>query len=132
MISNILAKIADAVKNHQKDIFLGFCIILISIIGFNLGKLNALNKTPTQTDEKATIYLTPAGTPVSGTPKPLNTKYRIPNTDPRVVASKASTSKKYHFTWCPGAKKIKEANKLWFTNESLAQKAGYTLAGNCQ
>ena len=51
--------------------------------------------------------------------------------DPRVVASKNSTTKKYHFTWCPSAKKIKEENKLWFDNEETAIKAGYALAGNC-
>ena len=51
--------------------------------------------------------------------------------DLRVVVSKASTTKKYHFTWCAGAKQIKETNKLWFETELLAQKAGYTLAGNC-
>lgn len=39
---------------------------------------------------------------------------------------------KYHFPWCPGASQIKEENKLWFTNESQAQQAGYTKAANCQ
>ena len=50
--------------------------------------------------------------------------------DPRVVVSKSG--KVYHYTWCSGAKRIKLENQVWFENESLAQQAGYTLAGNCQ
>jgi len=124
---NILAKILNQVKLHQKDIFLGFCIILISTISFNIGRINALNKTPIKITGEANVYQAAAGNSVLNKPKttPVQPK------DLRVVASKASTTKKYHFTWCAGAKQIKEANKLWFENESLAQKAGYTLAGNC-
>ncbi len=51
--------------------------------------------------------------------------------DFRVVASKKSTSGKYHFLWCAGAKQIKEENKLYFNSEGEAISAGYTLAGNC-
>ena len=125
---NILAKILNQVKLHQKDIFLGFCIILISTISFNIGRINALNKTPIKVTGEANVYQAAAGNSVLNKPKttPVQPK------DLRVVVSKASTTKKYHFTWCAGAKQIKESNKLWFDNESLAQKAGYTLAGNCQ
>ena len=127
-MNRILAKITQAVKKHQKNIFLGFCIFLISVIGFNLGRINAFNKTPPKTSEKATVYQAPVGTSAPNSPKQTPAQPK----DLRVVTSKASSSKKYHFTWCPGAKKIKETNKLWFANESLAQKSGYTLAGNCQ
>ena len=51
--------------------------------------------------------------------------------DFRVVVSKKSKSMKYHFMWCSGAKRINEENKLWFENETTAQAAGYSLAGNC-
>ncbi len=131
-MSTILAKIANLVKKYQKDIFLGFCMILISVIGFNLGRINISRPIPIKTTGQANInQISPAETASS----PIQNKIKATpsqSKDPRVVASKASTSKKYHFTWCPGAKKIKETNKLWFDNESLAQKAGYTLAGNCQ
>jgi hypothetical protein len=125
---NILAKIGNVVKKYQKDIFLGFCIVLISTISFNLGRINALNKTPLKITGEANVYQATVGNSV------LSSKKTVPvqPKDLRVVASKASTTKKYHFTWCPGAKQIKETNKLWFVDESLAQKAGYTLASNCQ
>ncbi len=131
-MNSILAKIINGVKKHQRDIFLGFCMLLISIIGYNIGRINGLNKiTTTTTGQELNVFKTRI---TSTSLKPTTTSKTQPSQprDLRVVASKASSSKKYHFTWCPGAKKIKEINKLWFDNESLAQKAGYTLAGNCQ
>lgn len=56
------------------------------------------------------------------TPKPL---------DMRVVVSKASDSKKYHYSWCSSWKKIKPENQVWFNSDKEAEAAGYTLAGNC-
>lgn len=127
-MNSILAKTGNLVKNHQKDIFLGFCLVLISVISFNLGRINALHKTPIKITGEADIYQTTTGAPSLNNQKPIPAQPK----DPRVVASKASSTKKYHFTWCPGAKQIKEANKLWFETDVAAQKAGYTLAGNCQ
>ena len=126
-MNNILAKIIQTVKNRQKDIFLGLCLILISTISFNLGRINALNKTPIKITGQANVYQATIGNQAVNNPKNTPTQPK----DPRVVVSKASTTKKYHFTWCPGAKQIKESNKLWFENDIDAQKAGYTLAGNC-
>ena len=133
---NILAKIVSGVKNHQKDIFLSLCIVLISVIGFNLGRINALNKTPTNIKEpanKANIFdVANSKSEILNPKQTQNPKFQSLKSDPRVVASKASSTKKYHFTWCPGAKQIKETNKLWFENDIAARRAGYTLAGNCQ
>lgn len=123
----ILSKILNLIKSHQKDIFLVFCMVLIAIIGFRLGRFDAQRQVPIKIMGDANVYQAPT---TSNPVQNVNTTPTQPQ-DLRVVASKASSSKKYHFTWCPGAKKIKEANKLWFDNESLAQKAGYTLAGNC-
>ena len=128
---NILAKILTIVKLHQKDIFLGLCIILVSVIGFDLGRINAPHQTPDEINSQVNIYPAKPPKTVSNL---IQNKVKTTPTQPRdlrVVVSKASTSKKYHFTWCPGAKKIKEANKLWFDNDIAAQKAGYTLASNC-
>lgn len=124
---NILSKIAERVKYYQKDIFLGVCIVMVSLISFNLGRINALHKTPIKITGEANVYQATVGNSV------LNIKKSAPAQpkDLRVVVSKASTTKKYHFTWCAGAKQIKETNKIWFENESLAQQAGYTLSGNC-
>lgn len=127
----MLTKLINFVKLHQKDIFLVFCMILISVISFNLGKINAVRKIPIsitsgQIDKgQADIY-----SAVN------NDKQTAPGTaspnqviDRRVVGSK--NSDKYHFTWCSGAKRIKEENKVWFEDEAAAQRAGYIKAGNC-
>ena len=112
---------------HQKDIFLAFCIVLISIISFNLGKIGALKKTPitiTPGQSQADVYSAVGDKDTAENPaKPQAV------IDRRVVVSK--NSDKYHFTWCSGAKRIKEENKIWFADEATAQTAGYTKAGNC-
>ncbi len=37
----------------------------------------------------------------------------------------------YHLPSCPGAKMIKEINKIWFQSKATAEQAGYKPAGNC-
>ena len=124
---NILSKILNFVKLRQKDIFLVFCIVLISIISFNLGKVGALKKTQitiTPSQGQADVY-----NATSDKKQAASKTTRNQVIDRRVVGSK--NSDKYHFTWCSGAKRIKEENKVWFETEAAAQAAGYTKAGNC-
>ena len=124
---NILSKILNFVKLRQKDIFMVFCMVLISVISFNLGKIGALKKTPITImpgQGQADVYNAISD---KNPTTPKNTQVQV--IDRRVVVSK--NSDKYHFTWCSGAKRIKEENKLWFETEAAAQAAGYTKAGNC-
>lgn len=55
----------------------------------------------------------------------------IPSTSKsgEVVVSKNGS--KYHYLHCPGAKQIREENKLFFPSSASAEASGYTLAGNC-
>ncbi|MDP3697383.1 MAG: hypothetical protein Q8R55_05185 [Candidatus Taylorbacteria bacterium] len=127
----MLPKLLDKIKSFQYHIFLAICIALISFISFNLGKISSNEKGSIKVTGDANIYkavtteevesINTAVTPTA-TPQPL---------DMRVVASKKSKSKLYHFAWCPGYKQIKEENKLWFNNEQEAVQTGYKLAGNC-
>ena len=113
---NILAKIGDWVKVHQKDVFLVFCMISISVISYNMGKIGALKKTPVTIiegqEQKADVY---SATGVKNTAAKSSA---APILDKRVVVSK--NSDKYHFTWCSGAKRIKEENKIWFATREAA------------
>lgn len=127
-----VSKIGDFMPN----LFILACIILISIISYNLGQINSLKKTPIQLID-ANIFNQTTVKPISGSvPKSAtrvgeSVKQVVPTPrDPRVVTSK--NSDKYHYSWCASGKKIKEENKVWFENETAAQAAGYTLAGNCQ
>ncbi|MBX4211427.1 MAG: hypothetical protein KW806_01350 [Candidatus Yanofskybacteria bacterium] len=135
MVTNILTKIRDFVKQHYFELFVLACIICIAVISYNIGQMHALKKTPVkigenaailqalgaQSDQKALILEAGAATSKL-TP--------VPPRDQRVVVSKSG--KVYHFSWCSGAKRIKPENQIWFESEALAQQAGYTLAGNCQ
>lgn len=46
------------------------------------------------------------------------------------VGSKKGT--KYHLPSCPGASRISDANKIWFTSKEDAASKGYAPASNCK
>jgi len=130
-------KFLNLIKSYQRDIFLAICIVLISFISFNLGKINALKKGSIKISDGANVYQAsnsesavnqtmPTVSSVPATPKPTPKPL-----DLRVVASKASTAKKYHYVWCNSWKRITLANQIWFASDKEAETKGYTLAGNC-
>lgn len=131
----MLTRLLDKIKYYQYPIFLTLCIGLISFISYNLGHINALEKSPIKIGKrgnlkaetnglKADIYnaVTSNQQQATDNQKKLDTK---------VVVSKASSSKKYHYSWCASGKRIIAKNALWFNSATEAEKAGYTLAGNC-
>lgn len=124
----MIDEIKQFVKDNQQNIVLISGIILIALISFGAGRMTCFNFTnyeskqittnnnfQTETQEKTEIIgeETEEGMPVT---------YRF-------VASKKGAA--YHYPWCPGAKAIKEENKIWFNSEEEAEKAGYRPAGNC-
>jgi hypothetical protein len=119
----MIAKFIKLVKTHQADMVLVVAIVLISITSFNLGKMSVLKASKPSLTITQPENLAQIGVKSSTSPKPT------PIRDQTVVASK--NSKLYHFTYCPGASKIADKNKLTFPNETAALAAGLTLAGNC-
>ncbi len=118
----------DWVRRNGHDLFVLSCVVLIAVISYNLGRMGALKKSPLRVLQGADIFTAGnAQDPLQALTTGQGTT--VPR-DVRVVASK--NSKFYHYTWCSGAKLIKETNKIWFADETVAQKAGYTLAGNCR
>lgn len=67
--------------------------------------------------------------PAKNTAKP-ETEASKSVTSVQYVGSKNGT--KFHLLTCPGAKQIKEENKVFFATKEDAQKAGYTPASNCK
>ena len=108
-------------------------MVLVTGIGYNIGRIYALRASPNEGNQSANIYDTVKGSvnPAKTAPQIKITQPSPVPTDLRVVASKATGSKLYHHLWCSGAQRIKETNKLWFPTEVAAISAGYTLAGNC-
>ena len=47
----------------------------------------------------------------------------------KYVASKSGSY--YHFPWCAGALRIKDANKVWFQTKTEAESRGLKPASNC-
>lgn len=47
-----------------------------------------------------------------------------------VVASKNGT--KYYYSHCSGVGRIKEENRVYFSDNLAAEKAGYEIAKNCK
>ncbi len=128
---NILAKIGDLVKYQRDRLWQGLVLALVAWSAYNLGIIGARHgATPAQ----EAVVFQPRTSIVSQTPAAAGqgtSKPAADHSDPRVVASKTSTSKKYHYTWCAGYTQIKEANRLWFPTAADAEAAGYSLAGNC-
>jgi len=122
-VMDMIAKIGDWVKRHRRDVWTGFCLVLVAWSAYNLGTIHA-HREPAKPAESEVPQLRAAIVPQESPIRPAHT-------DLRVVASKSSSSKKYHYTWCPGAKKIKPENQVWFDSAQAAQAAGYTLAANC-
>ena len=128
-------------KEPGTSLYIGVIMLLIALIAFGLGRLSA-RSTPksglkvlypegmTETrmgggqGASAASYATseaPLGT-ASGTTSLQGSG--------QIVASKSGT--KYHFTWCSGAKAIKEENKIYFASTEEARAAGFEPASNCK
>jgi len=129
-INNIQQKIKHFI-NRNDTVFIASVIILVAFASFGLGRLSKIHdqKEPVRIENPKSIISANAARAVSNTPpeaSPLNQA----GTSATLVASKNGT--KYHFPWCPGAQRIKEANKIVFHNRTEAEQAGYTPAANCK
>ena len=127
----MIAKMANWVKSYVYELFMVASVAMIAIISYNLGGMQSVQKAPLKVSQDATIFNAVSGTQETGGDKTTIQKTSQPR-DPRVVVSKSSSSKKYHHTWCAGAKQIKPENQIWFDTAQAAESSGYTLAGNCQ
>ena len=109
----------------KKDELIISLIILSSVFGgFGLGRLSIVEETkPPITIEEMTLS---ASTSLTATAiGPLQGRERG-----LYVASK--TGKTYHYPWCSGAQRIKEANRIYFNSTVEARRAGYKPAKNCK
>ena len=115
------------VKSNNKELYLAAIIILIAAISFGLGRLSKIREEKTP----ITIENVKENEETSES-KPLLTS-NVDNeikTDKIFVASR--NGKKYYYIWCESANVIKEQNRVWFSTQAEAQKAGYQPAANCK
>ena len=110
-INPVRNKISNGVKSEE--IILILVIILTALSGFALGRISALG------EEKFPIKIE------SG---------ELPGTQEGSVIKSFVGSKNgavYQYPSCPGAKQIKEENRIYFSSRGEAEKAGYRPAANC-
>ena len=130
MLSEIIKlckRLAGWVKTNNKELYLAAIIILVAVISFGLGRLSKIREEKTP----ITIENVKENEETSES-KPLLTS-NVDNeikTDKIFVASK--NGKKYYYAWCESANVIKEQNRVWFSTQAEAEKAGYQPAANCK
>jgi hypothetical protein len=107
-----------------RKLFLAMVIILVAGLSFGIGRL-----TGGRGEEGIRVEYDQQLTTYDQTASAIQT-YKLQNLQTSVVASK--NGKKYHYSYCSGAKQIAEANKITFPTREAAEASGYTLASNCQ
>jgi len=109
------------------DLYIVLIITLVGLASFGLGKISAYekNKSPISILKTKEYMLS---TVLGGTDG-LPTKTNSQSTTMEIVASKSGT--KYYYSWCSGASRIKEENKVWFNTIEDAKAVGLTPASNC-
>lgn len=110
-------------------VFFGLITITVAMASFGLGRLSIKSEV----EEVARVHLinaskitvSPERLPFSSTSAPVTNVGAVNS----LVASKSGT--KFHLISCPGAKQIKEENKIYFSSRQEALAAGYKPAVNC-
>ena len=109
------------------ELYLTSIIILVAVISFGLGRLSKIREEKTP----ITIENVKENEETSES-KSLSTS----NVDSGIKADKifvaSRNGKKYYYAWCESANVIEEQNRVWFSTQAEAEKAGYQPAANCK
>lgn len=116
-----IQEISPKVKAFLTDdaLFTSLLLLLIGLASFGLGRLSVGQDSTTSTLQAP---VNEAGTAVASAST-------TETGEAMYVGSK--NSDKYHLLWCSGAKRISEANKVFFKSKEEAELAGYKPAANC-
>ena len=110
-------------QDFIKRLFIPILLLLVVLLAFGLGRLSKLTS---QTPDLIVDINTEQLSNVLGA---SSEAVGAGEGEGKYVASRNGT--KYHYPWCSGAKRISEANKIWFNTVEEAVSAGYSRAGNC-
>lgn len=121
---NLCKRLYEWIKLNTKELYLALIIILVAVISFGLGRLSKIR------EEKMPITIENIATSTE-TLSPNSQRATLTVGESKIfVASK--NGKKYYYAWCESAKIIKEQNRVWFSTQEEAEKAGYSPAANCK
>lgn len=111
--------------SSYKDVTLIGIIVLLAFASFGLGRLSIQhNSTKEIRVGEREFQSVPAAVYTSVEQENEGTK------SVNVVSSQ--NSEVYHFTWCSGAARIKEENKVFYSSIEEARAAGLRPAKNCK
>ena len=136
-IPELAARIKSALDRAPRSSLLVAGVAILSSAAFGLGLLEGKNGTQlresiAQPASVAAVHTETASPSLA--PKTLPKSTAASTTAPvgsgEVVASKTGT--KYYLPTCGTVKRIKDANKVWFTSRAAAEAAGYQPAANCK
>ncbi len=116
-------------------VYLGMVLVLVGIVSFGLGRLSNQDDQVMLAQSAAVSHISDTNGPQALVAPQATTSEVLPTLVPATstapfIASKSGT--KYHKVTCPGAKTIKDSNKIYFQSESDAEAAGYSRAANCK
>lgn len=110
--------------------FYGVLIVLIAVSSFGLGRWSLIQDQQFAAVKPSMVLMQAS---VTGSGKENTTEEEsIDPTSGEITYVGSKNGTKFHLPWCPGAKQIKEENKVYFATKTDAQKAGYTPASNCK
>ena len=120
-----LVKFCKLARRGGGELYLAAVIVLVAGISFGLGRLSKIR------EEKTPITIENAETSES---KPLLTSNvdKTNSTASSKIFVASRNGKKYYYAWCESANVIKEQNRIWFSTQAEAEKAGYQPAANCK
>ena len=128
MIAGYSEKVKGWCRTNKGDLFTASVIFFVGLGSFGLGRLSATwpEKEPiTITENGVAAY--PREKMGDATPKTASAGTAA--WQGRFVASKSG--KYYYLPSCPGAARIKDANKIWFETQDEAKDRGLAPAANC-
>jgi len=122
---------------QNEHMFVSALLVVVAVSAFSLGQQSVATQAKVQ--QPSIVIFESVSSPASlttgidvSTPVDSLTSAvtSITQNTFEYVASRAGT--RFHHISCPGAKQIKEENKLFFVTPEAAAAAGYTRAANCQ
>ncbi len=143
MLADYLFRIKTWAGERREDILVAAIIVAVAAGSFGLGRLSIVwaPQNPIEVTEPDGSAAVEANVlrPVSVSANESINQAAVINATPSApgtaasggsfVASKSGSA--YHLLNCPGARNIKEENKVYFQSREAAERAGYRPAGNC-
>ncbi|PIR38271.1 MAG: hypothetical protein COV34_01525 [Candidatus Zambryskibacteria bacterium CG10_big_fil_rev_8_21_14_0_10_42_12] len=125
-IKEKLREIKDTEPKRLETALTALIIVLTGTLGFGIGKMSQMDAENSSIRiEQVPMFQNTNTASVAAVSQSVET---VPQQG-ALVGSK--NSDKYHYPWCSGAKRISDANKIFFNSVEEARSAGYSPAGNC-